>query len=145
MEYAIIKTGGKQYKVSEGDTLVIEKLPVDKGGAYVFEEVVAYSDGDDLTLGAPTVTGITVSAVVVEHLRGEKISVRKFKAKSHYRRQTGHRQALTKVSISSIKGGTKKKSAEPVKKAVVKNASSKPTSATTTKKSPRTSSRKKSS
>ena len=100
--YAIIKTGGKQYKVSEGDTLVIEKLETAEGEEVVFDEVLTYVNDADVKIGKPLVEGASVKAKVVEHGRGEKILVFKYKAKSNYRRRQGHRQSYTKVEIEKI-------------------------------------------
>ena len=95
--YAIIKTGGKQYRVSEGDVLNIEKLDVEAGSEVVFDEVLT-----DVKIGKPVVDGAKVTAKVVEHGKAEKIFVFKYKAKSNYRKRQGHRQPFTKVEISKI-------------------------------------------
>ena len=100
--YAIIKTGGKQYKVSEGDTLIVEKLDVQEGDNVVFDEVLTYVNDTDVKIGQPFVSGASVKAKVVEHGKGEKILVFKYKAKSNYRRRQGHRQPFTKVEIEKI-------------------------------------------
>lgn len=99
---AIIVTGGKQYKVSEGDTLFIEKLDVEAGDSVVFDKVLAVLDGDKATFGAPVVDGAKVSASVVKNGRGKKIIVFKYKPKKGYRRRQGHRQPYTKVQIGKI-------------------------------------------
>ncbi len=111
MKYAVIKTGGKQYKVSEGTVLQVEKLDSD-GKTHVFEEVLLVVDGEKLDLGAPTVKDVKVFAEVVAEVKGEKIEVFKFKSKSRYRKHTGHRQKYTSVKITGI--GAKP---APVKKA----------------------------
>lgn len=100
--YAIIKTGGKQYKVSEGDTLLVEKLETAEGEEIVFQEVLTYVNDTDVKVGKPLVEGASVKAKVLEHGKGEKILVFKYKAKSNYRRRQGHRQPYTKVEIEKI-------------------------------------------
>lgn len=100
--YAIIETGGKQYKVQEGDVLYIEKLDAAEGEVVSFDRVLAISKGDGLTTGAPLVAGASVSAKVEKHGRGSKIIVFKYKPKKNYRRKQGHRQPYTKVIIEKI-------------------------------------------
>ena len=109
--FAIIKTGGKQYKVSTGDTLTIEKIDPTKKEV-TFEEVLLIG-GEKLKLGKPTVTGAVVKAVVLDQFRGEKIRVFKYRAKSHWQRTKGHRQDLTKVLIKDIVSGTVEKKSIP--------------------------------
>ena len=99
---AIIETGGKQYKVAEGDTLFIEKLPVEAGDTVTFDKVLAVLDGDKATFGAPVVDGAKVTASVVKNGKGKKILVFKYKPKKGYRRKQGHRQPYTKVTIGKI-------------------------------------------
>ena len=100
-KYAVIKTGGKQYRVSEGETLNIEKLPhSDK--ELVFSDILLVKDGDQVLIGTPKVESSIVKAQVVEDFRAKKIRVLKYKAKSHYKRVLGHRQPLTKIKILSI-------------------------------------------
>lgn len=99
---AIIVTGGKQYKVAEGDTLFIEKLPVEAGEAVTFDKVLAVIDGDNVTVGTPVVEGAKVDASVVKNGKGKKIIVFKYKPKKGYRRKQGHRQPYTKVTIGKI-------------------------------------------
>lgn len=133
MKYAVIKNGGHQYKVQEGQVIEVEKLTSD-GTSYVFDEVLLVVDGDKVELGMPTVSGMKVYADVVSEVKGEKIEVFKYKSKSRYRKHTGHRQKYTQVKVSSI--GTKPKadvipskvegSKSPVKpKAVVKKVAAK--------------------
>ncbi|MDR0948679.1 MAG: 50S ribosomal protein L21 [Lachnospiraceae bacterium] len=98
--YAIIITGGKQYKVSEGDTLKIEKLNAEAGSTYVFDKVLALSD-DTLKIGAD-VANATVSATVLEHGKNKKVIVYKYKRKTGYHKKNGHRQAFTRVTIDKI-------------------------------------------
>ena len=100
--HAIIETGGKQYKVAEGDTLFIEKLPVEAGDTVTFDKVLAVLDGDKATFGAPVVEGAKVTASVVKNGKGKKIIVLKYKPKKGYRRKQGHRQPYTKVTIGKI-------------------------------------------
>lgn len=99
---AIIVTGGKQYNVSEGDTLFIEKLPVEAGDDVTFDQVLAIVDGENTKFGAPTVAGASVSAKVVKNGKGKKIRVFKYIPKKGYRKRQGHRQPYTKVEIGKI-------------------------------------------
>ena len=100
--HAIIETGGKQYKVAEGDVLYIEKLDVEAGSSVTFDKVLAVLDGDKATFGAPAVEGASVTANVVKNGKGNKIIVFKYKPKKNYRRKQGHRQPYTKVEIAKI-------------------------------------------
>ena len=100
--YAIIKTGGKQYRVSEGDVITIEKLDVAAEGTVSFDEVVAVVKDGDVKVGTPLVDGAKVTGTVLEHGKAKKILVFKYKAKSNYRRRQGHRQPFTKVRIEKI-------------------------------------------
>ena len=99
--YAIIATGGKQYKVSEGDIIKVEKLGVEAGETYTFDQVLAVG-GDELTVGCPTVAGATVSATVMNEGRGKKVIVYKYKRKTGYHKKNGHRQAYTQLKIEKI-------------------------------------------
>jgi len=102
--YAIIETGGKQYRVKEGDRITVERL-ADEAGADITLDRVLMIGGDGSTkIGTPVVDGASVSAHVEEHFRGEKLIVFKFKPKKRYRRKTGHRQELTKLTITGITG-----------------------------------------
>lgn len=103
--YAIIETGGKQYRVSEGDVLSVEKLAVEEGQTVEFDRVLTVVKDGEAMIGTPLVAGAKVSGQVVEHGRGKKILVFKYKAKSNYRRRQGHRQPFTKVRIESIAVG----------------------------------------
>lgn len=100
--YAVIVTGGKQYKVSEGDTLFIEKLDVQEGSAVTFDQVLMVGEGDDVKVGAPSVEGATVEANVVKNGKSKKIYVFKMKRKKNERKKKGHRQPFTKVEITKI-------------------------------------------
>lgn len=102
--YAIIETGGKQYRVSVGDTVAVEKLPHDAGGDVTIDRVLLLGGDGATRVGTPTVAGARVTARVDDHYRGEKIVVFKYKAKKRYRRRTGHRQSLTRLTITGIAG-----------------------------------------
>ena len=99
--YAIIATGGKQYKVAEGDIIMVEKLGLDAGSAVTFDQVLAVSDGE-LTVGCPTVAGATVSGTVVKEGTAKKVIVYKYKRKTGYHKKNGHRQLYTQVKIEKI-------------------------------------------
>ena len=99
--YAVIATGGKQYKVSEGDTLKVEKLGVEAGEKVTFDQVLLVS-GDDVKVGDPTVAGATVEASVVSNGKAKKVIVYKYKRKSGYHKKNGHRQQYTEVKIEKI-------------------------------------------
>jgi large subunit ribosomal protein L21 len=101
-QYAIIATGGKQYRVSVGDVISVEKLDADAGSELTFDQVLMLGSGGSSTIGAPLVEGASVTANVVEQYRGEKIVVFKYKPKKRYRRRTGHRQSLTRLEITGI-------------------------------------------
>ena len=101
--FAVIETGGKQYKVSEGDEIFVEKLGAEDGAVITFDKVLAVS-GESLSVGAPYVSGAKVEATVVKSGRGKKIYVFKYKAKKNEKKKIGHRQAYTKVRITSIVG-----------------------------------------
>lgn len=101
--FAVIKTGGKQYQVAKGDVISVEKIAdVKEGDKVTFEEVLLHTDGDKVAVGTPLVSGKKVEAKVVEHGKGEKIHVIRFKPKSNYRKKTGHRQFYTKLEITSV-------------------------------------------
>ena len=101
--YEIMATGGKQYKVSEGDIITIEKLGVDAGEKVTFDQVLAVS-GDDMKVGNPTVSGATVEASVIKEGRAKKVIVYKYKRKTGYHKKNGHRQSFTQVKIEKING-----------------------------------------
>ena len=104
MTIAIIKTGGKQYKVTEGQELKVEKLLDEVGQTIKLEPLLVADDaGENVEVGAPLVAGKSVEAEVVEHGQGKKVTIVKFKAKTRYRRKVGHRQPFTKLKITSIK------------------------------------------
>ena len=99
--HAIIETGGKQYKVTEGDTLFIEKLEAEAGQAITFDKVLAILDGDKATFGAPVVEGASVAATVVKNGKGKKVRIFKYNPKKGYRKRQGHRQPYTKMQIGA--------------------------------------------
>lgn len=100
--YAVIKTGGKQYRVKEGDILKIEELPTEVGQVIEFSEVLMLADGDKVTCGTPFVKNAIVKAEVLDHGRHKKIRIIKFRRRKHYMRRQGHRQNYTQVKISAI-------------------------------------------
>ena len=101
--YAVIRTGGKQYRVAENDTLQIEKLSVEPGETVDFD-VLAVGEGADLKIGTPTVDGASVTGEVVRHGRSKKVIVFKFKRRKNYKRKKGHRQHFTEIRITGIEG-----------------------------------------
>lgn len=105
MDYAVFKTGGKQYRVKAGDTLDVEKLPLEVDSAAEFENVLAVSDGGEVIFGAPYVAGAKVLAQVQSHLQDRKVVVFKYKRKTRYRRKLGHRQEYTRLVIKGIQLG----------------------------------------
>jgi large subunit ribosomal protein L21 len=100
--YAVIKTGGKQYRVIPGEKLKIEQIPADIGSEIVLDQVLMVADGEDTKVGAPLVAGATVTATVVGHGRGEKIKIFKMRRRKHYRKTQGHRQNFTEIRIEAI-------------------------------------------
>ena len=100
--YAIIETGGKQYRVMEGDTVHVEKLNIEQGQTVKLESIIAVSDENGVVIGAPYVAGATVEATVVEHGKGAKVVIYKFKRKKDYRKKQGHRQPFTALKIEKI-------------------------------------------
>ena len=102
MTYAVIRSGGKQYTVREGDSLKVERLTGEPGESLEIADVLMVSDGDSITVGAPLVTGAKVMAEIVEHGKGEKIVIFKYKPKVRYRKRTGHRQQYTELAIKQI-------------------------------------------
>lgn len=103
--YAVIKTGGKQYRVAEGDVLRVEKLVAEEGATVEFDQVLMVSSGDDIKLGTPLLEGGKVSAEVVAQGRARKIEIVKFKRRKDYQRHHGHRQPFTEVRITGIQAG----------------------------------------
>ncbi|MBQ0102395.1 MAG: 50S ribosomal protein L21 [Firmicutes bacterium] len=100
--FAVIETGGKQYKVTEGDVVFVEKLEVNEGETYTFDKVLAVSTGDSFNAGTPYVEGATVTANVVKNGKAKKIHVLKYKSKKNEKKKIGHRQPYTKVQIVSV-------------------------------------------
>jgi large subunit ribosomal protein L21 len=100
--YAVIKTGGKQYRVVPGEKLKVEKLAGDVGSDIVIDQVLMVADGDNVTVGAPMVAGASVKATVVAHGRHDKVMIFKFRRRKHYRKTQGHRQDYTEIQIQQI-------------------------------------------
>jgi large subunit ribosomal protein L21 len=102
MSYAVIKTGGKQYRVMQGDVLRVELLTAEEGATVSFDQVLLVGTGESITVGAPIVEGATVSATIRKHGRADKIRIIKFRRRKHYKRQQGHRQHFTEIEITGI-------------------------------------------
>ena len=100
--YAVVKTGGKQYRVSAGEKLRIEQIAAEVGQEIVLDEVLAVADGDNVRMGTPLVSGAKVSAKVLAHGRGDKVRIFKLKRRKHYRKSQGHRQNYTEIQILGI-------------------------------------------
>jgi len=124
--YAIIETGGKQYKVREGDVITIERLKASVGETVAFDKVLMLSDGETVQIGAPVLEGAKVFGTVVENGKGKKIIIFKYKAKKNYRKKQGHRQPYTMVKIESLsadgKPAPKKAVEQPSAEAVAETA-----------------------
>ena len=116
MKYAIIRTGGKQYKVNEGDIITVERLSVEPNEKITFSEVLLYTADGVVKVGNPFVANMVVSGKVLDNIKGEKIRVSKYKAKVRYRRVHGHRQSLSTVQIETIAVAGAKKAAPAVEK-----------------------------
>ena len=122
--YAVFTTGGKQYRATTGDQLRVEKLEVEKGATVELDQVLMVGEGEDVVIGTPLVDGGKVLATVVEHGRGDKVKIIKFKRRKHHMKRQGHRQYYTLLEITGIEGaGAKKKAA--AKKAAPKKAAAK--------------------
>jgi large subunit ribosomal protein L21 len=100
--YAVIKTGGKQYKVSAGEKLRVEQLAVEVGAEVVIDQVLAVGSGEQIAIGSPLVSGATVSATVLSHGRGDKVRIFKMRRRKHYQKRQGHRQNYTELFIGTI-------------------------------------------
>jgi large subunit ribosomal protein L21 len=100
--YAVIVSGGKQYRVSEGDVIRVEKIKADQGASVDLDKVLMVADGDDIKVGAPYVDGGKVTATVESHGRGDKVKIVKFRRRKHSRKQMGHRQHFTELKITGI-------------------------------------------
>jgi len=134
--YAVIKTGGKQYKVAAGDYLKVEKLDGDVGSKVVIDKILMVADGDNVTIGSPLVAGAKVNATVLSHGKGDKVMIFKFHRRKHYRKTQGHRQSYTEIQINDINGksAAKAEANKPVaKKAAAKEAVVKKPAATKAK------------
>ncbi|QVL51067.1 MAG: 50S ribosomal protein L21 [Thiocapsa sp.] len=103
--YAVIQTGGKQYRVSEGDTVKVEKIVAEQGAVVDFDQVLLVADGDDIKVGKPYVEGGKVSATVESHGRGKKVMIVKFRRRKHHLKRQGHRQSFTALKITAISAG----------------------------------------
>jgi large subunit ribosomal protein L21 len=106
--YAVVATGGKQYRVEAGSELLVERLAADAGSSITFDRVLLIGDGDSVTVGTPTVDGASVSGTVIGDAKGPKLIIFKFKQKVKYRRHTGHRQHLTRVRVDDISTGSRR-------------------------------------
>jgi large subunit ribosomal protein L21 len=102
--YAVVKTGGKQYRVSSGEKLKIEQIPADIGAEIVLDQVLMLADGDAVTMGSPLVQGAAVKAKVLAQGRGDKVHIYKMRRRKHYRKSQGHRQNYTEIEILGIAG-----------------------------------------
>jgi len=133
--YAVVSTGGKQYRVEAGSELVVERVAGDAGSTITFDRVLLVGDGEAVTVGTPVVEGATVSGTVLGEALGPKLIVFKFKQKATYRRKNGHRQHLTRVRIDEINAGGKKSKADAAEAKTEKaeTAEKKPARRTTTK------------
>ncbi len=128
--FAVIKTGGKQYRVSQGDKLRVESLDADEGASVSIDDVLMVGEGDHVTVGSPLVSSASVTAKVLSHGRGKKVDIVKFRRRKHYRRQMGHRQNYTELEITGISGApagagsssSASAKAEPAKKAKPKDS-----------------------
>ena len=100
--YAVVKTGGKQYKVAPGEKLKVEQIPADVGAEVILDQVLMVGEGESVRLGQPVVTGATVKATVVAQGRGEKVKIFKMRRRKHYRKSQGHRQNYTEIEILGI-------------------------------------------
>jgi len=102
--YAVVKTGGKQYRITPGEKLKVEQMTADVGAQVVLDQVLMVGEGENVRLGQPTVAGATVNATVVSHGRGEKVEIFKMRRRKHYQKHQGHRQNYTELKIDSIVG-----------------------------------------
>ena len=102
--YAVIKTGGKQYKVAPGEKLKVEQIPADVGAQVTLDQVLMVGEGESVRVGTPTVAGVAVMATVVAHGRGDKVKIFKMRRRKHYQKHQGHRQGYTELKIDSIVG-----------------------------------------
>ena len=114
--YAVIKTGGKQYRVIAGERLKVEKIVADVGTTVTLDQILMVYDGATTTIGSPIIAGATVSATVLSHGRGDKVMIFKFRRRKHYRKTQGHRQSYTEIQIGDI-SASGKAAAKPAKAA----------------------------
>ncbi len=103
--YAVVQTGGKQYRVSAGATLKVEKLNAEEGASIELDKVLMIADGDDVKIGAPYVEGGSVTATVKSHGRAKKVNIIKFRRRKHHMKRQGHRQAFTELEVTGINAG----------------------------------------
>ncbi len=115
MKYAVVESGGKQYVAREGESVDVDRLPVQAGSSIAFDKVLLLVDGDQVQVGAPIVEGLKVQGTVSEHIQGPKIVVFRYIPKERYRRKTGHRQQYSRVKITAIGGADSKGEAEATK------------------------------
>ncbi|GMU72026.1 MAG: 50S ribosomal protein L21 [Burkholderiales bacterium] len=102
--YAVVKTGGKQYRVVAGDKLKVEQIPADVGAEVILDQVLMVGEGESVRLGQPTLAGASVKATVLAHGRGEKVKIFKMRRRKHYQKHQGHRQGYTELEIDAIVG-----------------------------------------
>jgi|SRR5450432_1046528 len=131
--YAVIVTGGRQYRVMQGETLRVEKLPGDVGAEVNFDQVLLVGSGEDITVGAPLVGGAIVAAKITAHGRGDKIRIIKFRRRKHHQKQMGHRQYYTEVEITGISAAGEKKASKAESTKAAKAESTKAEKADSTK------------
>jgi large subunit ribosomal protein L21 len=118
--YAVVNSGGKQYKVQQGEVLRVEKISGDVGSPVTFDRVLMFADGENVSIGQPVLDGVSVEGTIVEQGKAKKIIVFKYKRRKRFRRKNGHRQEFTAVQIDTInKGATAKKASEPESEAKV--------------------------
>ena len=129
--YAVVKTGGKQYRVSPGDTLRVELLSAEEGDEVTLDQVLMMNGGDSVTIGTPLVENASVTAKVLQHGRAKKVEIIKFRRRKHHQKRTGHRQHFTEIEITGI-NGKGVKAAAPAKKAPEKEAAPEPAKAAPT-------------
>lgn len=113
--YAVIKTGGKQYRVTPGEKLKVEKLAGEVGSSITLDKVLMLADGENVTIGSPLIEGASVTATVISHGRGDKVTIFKMRRRKHYRKTQGHRQSYTEIQIGEF--GASSKKAKPAKAA----------------------------
>ena len=124
--YALVKTGGKQYRVAKDDTILVERIAADEGAEVILNDIVMLADGDKVTIGTPKVEGAAVSATVMRQTRGPKIIIFRRKRRKNHRRTQGHRQDLTLLKINDIAEDTKKLTAAKKAATTTESAAKKP-------------------